>query len=283
MYNLTSAAQRKALLSLDKLSKDEFQGYFSFSRLDVKFILSHRGVENRLGIGLQLCLARYPGISLSLVDKVSNSLIEYVAAQLKISTIDLDNYLSKKNTPLVHLKEICRQYNYSLYSSKAADYLNNILTEAIQENNDELFLINLAIYRLREQRILLPEFSEIERLISTIRQNHEKYLYKKIVELLSVDQKERLDSLLVVNLDTKKSKLAWLQDISGKPSKDTILSICDRISVIKGVSAPTEQKIPIETRTILVIITYCSCFYQVIKYDFLLFNNHRCTTGGYSY
>ena len=50
---------------------------------------------------------------------------------------------------------------------------------------------------------------------------------------MSENQKEQLDSLLVVNLDTKKSKLAWLQDISGKPSKDTILSICDRISVIK--------------------------------------------------
>lgn len=232
-YKLTSSAQQEALLSLDKLSKDEFQGYFSFSRSDVKFILSHRGVENRLGIGLQLCLARYPGISLNSVDKVSKSLVEYVADQLKISTIDLDNYLSKKNTPLVHLKKICRHYNYSLYSSKASDYLKNILNEAIQENNDELFLINLAIYRLREQHILLPELSEIERLISTIRQNHEKYLYKKIIELLSENQKEQLDSLLVVNLDTKKSKLAWLQDISGKPSKDTILSICDRISVIK--------------------------------------------------
>jgi hypothetical protein len=82
--------------------------------------------------------------------------------------------------------------------------LKNILNEAIQENNDELFLINLAIYRLREQHILLPELSEIERLISTIRQNHEKYLYKKIIELLSENQKEQLDSLLVVNLDTKK-------------------------------------------------------------------------------
>lgn len=79
----------------------------------------------------------------------------------------------------MHLKKICRHYNYSLYSSKASDYLKNILNEAIQENNDELFLINLAIYRLREQHILLPELSEIERLISTIRQNHEKYLYKK--------------------------------------------------------------------------------------------------------
>ena len=164
-YKLTSSAQQEALLSLDKLSKDEFQGYFSFSRSDVKFILSHRGVENRLGIGLQLCLARYPGISLNSVDKVSKSLVEYVADQLKISTIDLDNYLSKKNTPLVHLKKICRHYNYSLYSSKASDYLKNILNEAIQENNDELFLINLAIYRLREQHILLPELSEIERLI----------------------------------------------------------------------------------------------------------------------
>ncbi len=60
-----------------------------------------------------------------------------------------------------------------------------------------------------------------------------KNISTKIVELLSVDQKERLDSLLVVNLDTKKSKLAWLQNISGKPSKDAILSICNRISVIK--------------------------------------------------
>lgn len=62
--------------------------------------------------------------------------------------------------------------------------MKNILNEAIQENNDELFLINLAIYRLREQHILLPELSEIERLISTIRQNHEKYLYKKIIDFV---------------------------------------------------------------------------------------------------
>lgn len=88
--------------------------------------------------------------------------------------------------------------------------MKNILNEAIQENNDELFLINLAIYQLREQRILLSEFPEIERLISTILQNHEKYLYKKIVDLLTTDQREQLDSLLVVNSDTEKSKLAWL-------------------------------------------------------------------------
>ncbi|MBK5077729.1 Tn3 family transposase [Lactococcus lactis] len=232
-YKLISKAQQEALLSLDKLSNDEFEGYFSFSKSDMNFILSHRGAENRLGIGIQLCLARYPGVSFSSLHKVSNSLISYVASQLKITNFTLDNYFRKKNTPLVHLKEICTQYNYSHYSPKIADDIESILNTAIQESNDGLFLINLVIYQLRGKQILLPGFSEIERLIFEIQSTHEKFLYKKISDCLSENQKKQLDSLLVLPKEGNKTPLAWLKDISGKPTRNTIISICQRIALIK--------------------------------------------------
>ncbi|MCH2743519.1 DUF4158 domain-containing protein, partial [Listeria monocytogenes] len=59
------AAQREQLLSVDHLSEEDFQAYFSFSDSDLDIIHQHRGDINKLGFAFQLCLARYPGCSLS--------------------------------------------------------------------------------------------------------------------------------------------------------------------------------------------------------------------------
>jgi len=162
---LLTVAQRNNLLSLDKLNTEEFKSYFSFSTEDIELINKHRGMPNRMGFGVQLCLVRYPGIPLSDDLEIPRYLLEYIGAQLEIPAVEFKNYGKGKNTLFSHLTEICTYYNYQEFTSTSKNELINILEDAVNENFDELYLIQLSIQELRKQRVLLPDLIEIERLI----------------------------------------------------------------------------------------------------------------------
>lgn len=80
-----------------------------------------------------------------------------------------------------------------------------------------------------------PNLVEIERLIFSIKSTNETNLYKKITSILTEEQKVKIDQLLVIGVESKKSKLAWLKDISGKSNKDAALEVCYRIQTIKHI------------------------------------------------
>lgn len=46
------AAQRERLLSVEHLSEEDFQAYFSFSDSDLEIINQHRGNINKLGFAI---------------------------------------------------------------------------------------------------------------------------------------------------------------------------------------------------------------------------------------
>lgn len=50
LKKILTAAQREQLLSVDHLSEEDFQAYFSFSDSDLDIINQHRGDINKLGL-----------------------------------------------------------------------------------------------------------------------------------------------------------------------------------------------------------------------------------------
>lgn len=198
-------------------------------------INKHRGKANRIGFGVQLCLVRYPGMVLSDSLDIPENLLEYIGAQLGISINEYENYGKGKNTLFNHLTEICTYYNYHECNMSNLSYLKKILADTVKENFDELYLIQSAIQEFRKQRILLPDIIEIERIIISVRTANELELYQQISDMLSTEQKAQLDQLLVVGLDSKRSKLAWLKGLNGKSTKDAALDVCYRIQTIKAI------------------------------------------------
>ena len=89
MKRILTTSQREQLLSVDHLSEEDFKAYFSFSDYDLEVINQHRGKVNKLGFAIQLCLARYPGCSLSNWPIKSTRLTSYVSRQLHLDAIDL--------------------------------------------------------------------------------------------------------------------------------------------------------------------------------------------------
>ncbi|MGM0169680.1 hypothetical protein IGI39_004727 [Enterococcus sp. AZ135] len=237
---LLTNAQRNDLLSIKKLGNEEFKSYFSFSAEDIELINKHRGEANRMGFGVQLCLARYPGIALSDSLDIPEDFLKYVGAQLGISIIEFENYGKGKNTLLNHLTEICTYYNYQECTWSNLSYLKKILEDIVKENFDEIYLIQSAVQEFRKQRILLPDIIEIERIVISVRTANELELYRQISDILSDTQKEKLEQLLVISLESKRSKLAWLKTLSGKSTKEAALDVCYRIQTIAAINLNQE-------------------------------------------
>lgn len=237
---LLTNAQRNDLLSIKKLGHEEFKSYFSFSAEDIELINKHRGKANRMGFGVQLCLVRYPGIALSDSLNIPENFLKYIGAQLGISITEFDNYGKGKNTMLNHLTEICTYYNYQECTGSNLSYLKKILEGTVKENFDELYLIQSAVQELRKRRILLPDIIEIERIVISVRTANELELYRKISDLLSDTQKEKLNKLLVIGLESKRSKLTWLKTLSGKSTKEAALDVCYRIQTITDINLNQE-------------------------------------------
>ena len=60
--SVLTPAQKVALLALPS-SKLDFERYYTFTSNEIFIINQKRGLHNRIGFALMLCLIRYPGIT----------------------------------------------------------------------------------------------------------------------------------------------------------------------------------------------------------------------------
>jgi len=68
--SILSAAERASLL-LPPDTEDELIRHYAFGETDLSLIRQRRGDANRLGVAVQLCLLRFPGQGLLVVQKLS--------------------------------------------------------------------------------------------------------------------------------------------------------------------------------------------------------------------
>ncbi|EAC2373563.1 DUF4158 domain-containing protein, partial [Listeria monocytogenes] len=162
LKKILTAAQREQLLSVYHLSEEDFQAYFSFSDSDLDIINQHRGDINKLGFAIQLCLARYPGCSLSNWSIQSDRLISYVRRQLHLDSIELALY-AHRNTRANHFNEILETFRYQRFGS--VDTRNQLIAFLIKlalENDDSTYLMKKTLGFLTQNRIIFPSIATLE-------------------------------------------------------------------------------------------------------------------------
>ena len=253
MKRILTTSQREQLLSVDHLSEEDFKAYFSFSDYDLEVINQHRGKVNKLGFAIQLCLARYPGCSLSNWPIKSTRLTSYVSRQLHLDAIDLNSY-DHRNTRANHFNEILEVFNYHRFgSANTQKQLIEYLIELALENDDSIYLMKKTIDFLTRKRIIFPSIATLEDIISRCRDKAENNLFSILLCSLTDIQIEKLESLFQIYEETKITKLAWLKDIPGKANPESFMSICKKVAsdyngmmkgLVKKYNKYNEDKLP---------------------------------------
>ena len=99
-------------------SVEELAGCFHFDDTDHALITKRRGVHNRLGFALQLGTVRFLGTFLENPTEVPRSVIDYVAAELKINGVSLLKKYGSGETRWDHKEEIRLRFGYSQFNNR---------------------------------------------------------------------------------------------------------------------------------------------------------------------
>jgi TnpA family transposase len=232
---LLTTDQRNLLM---EIPEDDWIGgtYYTFSNQDLEIINKRRREENRLGFAVQMAVLRYPGWSYTHVKNIPDSVKRYIAKQIKADPSSLSLYPQRENTLWDHLKEIRSEYGFITFTLKEYRMTFKHLYQLALENGDAIHLLHESIDFLRNNRVILPAITTLERMVWEARAMAEKKIFNTVSQSLSDDQKEKLEEIITSQhqSETNKTILGWLKEPPGHPSPETFLKVIERLEYIRG-------------------------------------------------
>ena len=171
---------------------------FYFDALDRIHIHACSGSHHRLGFALQLATVRFLGTFLDTPLAVPESVLRHVARQLNISPLtQITRYLDRPRTARDHARTIALQYGYRTFHDQPEHFhfLRWVYDAAWRDGERHGYLFDRAVLWLRQQKILLPGITTLERTIAEVVERTEQRCWRVLVKhapLPLIDQVEQL-------------------------------------------------------------------------------------------
>lgn len=236
---LLTGDQRTELVQVPTdMTERELEIYYTFSQRDLEVINRHRRDHNRLGFAVQLCVLRYPGWSLSYVEPVPDYVVQYIAEQIGADPDSFASYAKRHPTKHEHLEEIRHVYGYRNFSASKYREAAHLLLRHALYNGNAMYLLYTAQEQLRNQKVILPGITTVERLVWETRRRAEDKIFYSLTTLLSNWQKQKLDTLIDPFVESKRTPLAWLRELPGQSSPDAFLKVIKRLEYIRELQLP---------------------------------------------
>ena len=178
---LLTADQREEFVRIPlDMTERELEIYYTFSQYDLEIINRHRRDHNRLGFAVQLCVLRYPGWSLSYVEPIPDLVIQYIAKQINADPDSFSLYAKRDPTKHEHLEEIRQVFGYQNFSPSKYRKTAQFLMQHALQNGNSMYLLHTVQEQLRNQKIILPGITTIERLVWETRRRAEEKIFKSL-------------------------------------------------------------------------------------------------------
>lgn len=232
-------AQRDLLSRIpDDLSEYELIRYYTLSDEDRRIIKALTRKQTQLGFAVQLAVLRFPGYVLGQIPDVPTVVLQYLADQLDVDVSSFEDY-QRPNTLSDHLIKIRQIYHYREYGWAEQLQLTRHLLPYAMESDQSLALVELALQLMREQRIIVPAISTVERLVWNVKRIAESRLYKRLTRKLDTEQQQSLKVLMGTSSELPtRTGLGWLRKLPGKPSAKRLRHLVDRIEYLESLHLP---------------------------------------------
>lgn len=152
---------------------------------------------------------------IDLPEAVPEILVRFVAKQIEVDPTVFTMYAKRDPTRREHLEEIRKEFGYRSFQLNDYRDISHTLLQYALENGNSMYLIQTAIDLLRQKKIILPALPTIERLVWETRKRAEKKIFMLLTKSLYGWQKRKLDELIAVSNDGKKTPLTWLKRFRG--------------------------------------------------------------------
>jgi TnpA family transposase len=227
------------------LSRAELFRYFTFPEPDRREIAQCRRESNKIGFALLLGAVRLTGRFLQDFELVPRTLLDHICEQLNLRTPLILTYLARQPTRYEHVERI-RTY-LGLRSFRQAD--NEMVTRHVRERvraGARLHELLADTERmLREQKIVLPGVTVLERIISGARVEAEDRLFGDLSQRVDAHARGNILALLKVRPGEKTTPFQQLQRAAGRPSPDAFNREVDALAEVRALSRKCDSAMAI--------------------------------------
>jgi hypothetical protein len=228
---------------------DQLARHFHLDDADRAFVGEHRGDYNRLGVAVQIGSIRLLGTFLEDPGLTPASVIRFAGDQLAIaaSAEMMAAYVASAGR-WRHGPRIRERYGYRLLTDFGVTFrLHRFLYALCWTGIDRpSTLFDRAVAWLQASKVILPGISVLERAVARVRARMRAYLHRRLTETLTAEERERLDRLVAVPANERKSPLDRLRDGPYVQSGPEISRAIARLTEIRSLAEglPELDRVP---------------------------------------
>ena len=220
-----SEAERLRLNSFpSELSNEDLIAYFTLSDEDLLQIPKTASAANRLGVALQLVLLRFLGFHLIDLKSLPETVIGYVAQQIRAEAGQINFYGERDQTRTDHQRFVEKYLDFRHPTEEDYRHLSKWLLERALEHDRPTLLLQLLCERFLAEKLVRPGFSVVERMVATARNAAEDELFRRVEAVIDARLAEGLDDLLQAPEPNRPTPLAWLRQSATSNSPKTIMA-----------------------------------------------------------
>lgn len=223
--------QRRRFKRIPEAGEQGALQYYTFTQEQRDCILMRRRDHNRLGFAVQLALVIYPGWPLPHYETIPQSTLTYIAEQIHVSPDVMAQYAKREPTRREHLEEIRRTFGYDNFSAQRYRSLVRLLYAKAWENDSPVELMEIAVRWLRENKIIFPAISTIERVVWEAMHRADNKMYSILDASITEEQRRRLDAMLEGEESSR--TLAWVRDRADLYSPEGFLKVAERLGYLR--------------------------------------------------
>jgi len=237
---LLSPEQRARLFAVPT-TPAEMARHYVLSPRDLLLVRAKRRSMNRLGFAMQLCLLRHSGQGLGPGQQPPTALLDFVAAQLGITSSAFADYARRDQTRREHAAEL--QAILGLRSFRLGNWRDCLRAgaDAAWTTDRGEPIVQAMLIHLRTQGVLVPDAAVLERIGLAARARARRQTFKALVDGVTEAEQVALDGLLVTDPAVRRSRFAWLRDAPEAPAPGNMVALLDRLDWVRGVGVARER------------------------------------------
>lgn len=219
------------------LSKAELLRYFTYSENDLQEINLCRGAGNRIGFALLLSGVRLTGRFPYDFELIPRGVLTHVCAQLQLEPPLFVDYPQRRPTRHEHTERLRAYLGLRNFTHKDRAAVKKLVSERVRGGARLHELPPSVEQSLREQHVVLPGVTILERLIGQARGESEDAIFAELCQRVNQSERQQILKLMEAMEGQKTSRFQQLQQAAGRPSPEALERELDLLAVVRELFA----------------------------------------------